>query len=100
MTIREDPEKNEIRALKQLADFSATHILEVGCGDGRLTWQYARETDGVIAIEPFEPSVQQARKNMPADLQDKVLVRHMAFEDFAQQSDPEVFDIVILPWSL
>ncbi|UCD99519.1 MAG: hypothetical protein JSV42_01970 [Chloroflexota bacterium] len=37
MTIRSDPENNEIRALFDLDDFSLKHVLEIGCGDDRLT---------------------------------------------------------------
>jgi len=37
MTLRSDPENNEIRTLTALADFSGKHVLETGCGDGRLT---------------------------------------------------------------
>jgi len=37
MTIRVDPENNETRALFDLANLSGKHVLEIGCGDGRLT---------------------------------------------------------------
>ena len=57
MTIRSDPENNEIRALGDLVDFSGKHVLEIGCGDGRLTWRYAEAAAHVTAIEPFEEAV-------------------------------------------
>jgi len=41
MVIRTDPENNETRALFDLADFKSKRVLEIGCGDGRLTWRYA-----------------------------------------------------------
>ena len=37
MTISIDPENNESRALFDLVDFSKQYMLEIGCGDGRLT---------------------------------------------------------------
>ena len=43
MQIREDPENNETRALLNLVDFSGADVLEIGCGDGRLTYRYAEE---------------------------------------------------------
>lgn len=100
MAIREDPENNEIRALMDLADLAGKNVLEVGCGDGRLTWRYARKTASVVAIEPFEQSIQQARKNMPNDLQDRVVLQHIGLADFVHQHISANFDIVILSWSL
>ena len=41
MTIRTDPENNETRALLDMANFGGQHVLEIGCGDGRVTWLYA-----------------------------------------------------------
>ena len=52
MTLQKDPERNEIRYLRQCADFSGKRVLEVGCGEGRMTWQYAKETHTTIGIDP------------------------------------------------
>jgi hypothetical protein len=37
MTINVDPENSETRAVFNLADFNGQSVLEIGCGDGRLT---------------------------------------------------------------
>jgi tRNA G46 methylase TrmB len=37
MTVRVDPENNETRALLDLVNFTNKRVLEIGCGDGRLT---------------------------------------------------------------
>ena len=37
MMIRIDPDNNEFRVLFPLADFTDRRVLEIGCGDGRLT---------------------------------------------------------------
>ncbi|MEK6223194.1 MAG: methyltransferase domain-containing protein [Chloroflexota bacterium] len=100
MTIRNDPEKNESRALFEIADFRGKHVLEIGCGDGRITWNYAHAVAHVTAIDPFEGSILRARDNQPESLQEQVTFRHIAFEDLAAESDPEVYDIVILSWAL
>lgn len=100
MTIRVDPENNEIRALFDLANFSGQRVLEIGCGDGRLTWRYAGETAHVIAVDPFAESIARAKENLPEELQDRVEFHHTAFEDFAIGSNPSTFDRVILSWSL
>ena len=100
MTIRVDPENNEPRALFNLADFSGRRVLEIGCGDGRLTWGYADRAGHVTAIDPFEGSIARAKANAPDNLKSRVEFRHIGFEDFAAAGGSSTFDIVILSWSL
>jgi 2-polyprenyl-3-methyl-5-hydroxy-6-metoxy-1,4-benzoquinol methylase len=100
MTIKVDPEHNEPRALFDLADFSGQRVLEIGCGDGRLTWRYADKAAYVTAIDVFAESIARAKENIPNELKGRVEFRHIAFEDFATASEPSTFDRVILSWSL
>jgi 2-polyprenyl-3-methyl-5-hydroxy-6-metoxy-1,4-benzoquinol methylase len=100
MMIRIDPENNESRALFALADFTDRRVLEIGCGDGRLTWRYAHKAAHVIAIDPFEGSIRRAKENTPDDLKSRVEFRHIGFEDFAAARASSAFDIAILSWSL
>ncbi|TFH34609.1 MAG: class I SAM-dependent methyltransferase [Anaerolineales bacterium] len=100
MTTRSDPENNEIRALLDLADFSGKNVLEIGCGDGRLTGRYANVAASVTAIDPFEPGIQRAKENVPDKMRDRVEFNPIAFEDFASTCESAMFDIVILSWAL
>ena len=100
MTIRIDPENNEPNALFTLVDFNDHRVLEIGCGDGRLTWRYADRAAHVTAIDPYEGSIARAKENTPADLKSRVEFRHIAFKDFAAASKALKYDIVILSWSL
>ena len=100
MTIRSDPENNEIRALFDLVDFSGKHVFEIGCGDGRLTRRYAEAAAYVTGIDPFEDAIRRANANQPDSLRDQVEFRHIAFEDFAASRETETFDMAILSWSL
>jgi cyclopropane fatty-acyl-phospholipid synthase-like methyltransferase len=50
MTVLRDPEQAETRAIHELVEFAGMDVLEVGCGDGRLTWRYAERTRSVLAI--------------------------------------------------
>jgi 2-polyprenyl-3-methyl-5-hydroxy-6-metoxy-1,4-benzoquinol methylase len=100
MTVRVDPENNEPNALFALADFNGRRVLEIGCGDGRLTWRYAEKAVHVTAIDAFEGSIARAKANAPDDLKDRVDFRHSAFNDFAAASGSSTFDIAILSWSL
>jgi cyclopropane fatty-acyl-phospholipid synthase-like methyltransferase len=100
MTIKVDPENNEPRALFDLADFNGRRVLEIGSGDGRLTWRYADRVVHVTAIDAFEASIRRAKENTPDDLKRRVEFRHVSFKDFAATSESPVFDIAILSWSL
>lgn len=100
MTVRIDPENNEPRALFALADFTGRHVMEIGCGDGRLTWRYAAKAAHVTAIDPFAEGIRRAREKLPDELRDRVEFHNTAFADFAAANEPSVFDTVILSWSL
>jgi len=99
MTIRVDPENNETRALLDMADFSGQRVLEIGCGNGRLTWRYAGKAELVTAIDPKAEAITRARETLPSELKGRVEFRHIAFEDFCASSEPSSFDSVIFSWS-
>jgi len=100
MKVRQDPENNEIHALRSMVDFTGANVLEIGCGDGRLTWRYAEEAASVTAIDPFEPGIRRAKENAPARLRDHVEFENAGFEDFASRTESEAFDLAILSWAL
>ena len=47
-----DPTRAELAALAEVVDFSGLRVLEIGCGNGRLTWRYAGSTAEVFGIDP------------------------------------------------
>jgi 2-polyprenyl-3-methyl-5-hydroxy-6-metoxy-1,4-benzoquinol methylase len=99
MSVRTDPEGHETDALFDLVELEGREVLEIGCGDGRLTWRYANRAAHVMAIDPFEDAIERARERLRArDL--PIDFRHVAFEDFAAASDGEEFDVGLLSWSL
>jgi 16S rRNA A1518/A1519 N6-dimethyltransferase RsmA/KsgA/DIM1 with predicted DNA glycosylase/AP lyase activity len=100
MTVILDPENNETRTLFALADFEGKQVLEIGSGDGRLTWLYADRAAHVTAIEPFAASFSKAVDGLPSELEGRVDFQNIAFEDFAAASAAGVFDVAILSWSL
>ena len=100
MTIRTDPENNETRALLDMVNFNGQHVLEIGCGDGRVTWLYADKAAHVTAIEPSIKLLTLARQELPSQLLDRVEFHDSPFEEFAAASEPGALDIVILSWSL
>ena len=72
-------------------------MLEVGCGDGRLTWLYASRARSVLGIDPEEESIALARSEMPPQVADKVRFEVGKVEDLSQT---EAFDVAFLSWSL
>ena len=100
MVIRSDPENNEVQALFDSADLTGKKILEIGCGDGRLTWLYANIAEHVTAIDPYEKSIQRAKENLPDRLADRVDFQVTDINDFAEASDSGIYDLMILSWTL
>lgn len=99
MTILLDPEANETRALLGLVpDFSGRRVLEIGCGDGRLTWRYAKGAARVCAIDPDPARLERAQANRPAGFE-QVEFQNVRLEDFAARTH-EKFDLALLSWSL
>ena len=98
MAIWFDPEDAELNSLLALAgDLSQKQILEVGCGNGRLTWRYAAQAIHVHAIDPVEEKITTAQAAMPDALSPQVTLHATGLLDFTA---PHLFDLVLLSWSL
>jgi 2-polyprenyl-3-methyl-5-hydroxy-6-metoxy-1,4-benzoquinol methylase len=100
MAINKDPEGNETSTLHGMVDFKDLRVLEVGCGEGRLTWRYADKAAQVTAIDPDGKAIEKARVNVPEKLKGQVRFLKSTIEDFAKSSSDRGFDIVIFSWSL
>ncbi|MGH2922258.1 MAG: class I SAM-dependent methyltransferase [Gaiellaceae bacterium] len=88
----------EARALAELADFTGKRVLEVGCGDGRLTWLYAHDAREVLGVDSDGDAIEEARAALLAELADRVSFRVAEAE--ALDVPPPRFDIAFLSWSL
>jgi 2-polyprenyl-3-methyl-5-hydroxy-6-metoxy-1,4-benzoquinol methylase len=100
MAIVKDPEGNELSALHEMVDFTDLGVLEVGCGDGRLTWLYAEKTAHVTAIDPITEDIEKARANIPSPLKGRINFVQSTIEDFTLPTGDRRFDIAIFAWSL
>ena len=92
-----DPEGAEALAVGQTADFTGARVLEVGCGDGRLTWLYAPRAESILGIDPDEELISLARSATPPELADRVQFEVGEAEDLSRTA---VFDVAFLSWSL
>jgi ubiquinone/menaquinone biosynthesis C-methylase UbiE len=69
---RIDPDEAEMAALTQLASFDDRRVLELGCGDGRLTFKYARDARSVLAVDVDGKAIADALAACAPDLADRV----------------------------
>ena len=98
MSLQKDPEGFERKSLHRFVDFKDKHVLEVGCGEGRLTWKYAGASSLTVGFDPDRDALRVARADAPYDLQKQV---HFANASASHiPFSKETFDIAILAWSL
>ncbi|HTP08576.1 MAG TPA: class I SAM-dependent methyltransferase [Anaerolineae bacterium] len=98
MAVFADPEDTETRALHDYADFNGKCVLEIGCGDGRLTWRYADRAASVVAIDPKAEDIEIALEDCPEELRHKIEFRVARLEEL--EIPAEKFDLALLSWSL
>ncbi len=94
-----DPEETETAALNNVgAELTGKRILEVGCGDGRLTWRYALRAGTVLAVDPDAEEIALALAATPVALRGRVEFRAAGLEALRPDAGP--FDAAVLAWSL
>ncbi len=99
MTTQTDPEGTETKYLLHYADLTGggKRVLEVGCGDGRLTWRYAEAARQVLGIDLHADDLRVALIDRPADLAHRV---RLAQADALRIPAPtSAFDLAIFAWS-
>lgn len=100
MTTQTDPEGTETKYLLRYAELAKEgkkRALEVGCGDGRLTWRYARMAQRVMGIDLHEDDLRVATIDRPSDLTKRV---HFARADAVRLPlGSQSFDLAIFAWS-
>lgn len=98
MSAQLDPEEAETCVIHGLIDFAGKDVLEVGCGDGRLTWRFAEEARSVLGLDPVAVSIDQARAVTPVHLRGRVAFQSA---DITTAEMPRAaFDVAVLSWSL
>ena len=98
MTILCDPECREIHALDALLpDLIGRRVLEVGCGDGRLTRRYAHRAGPILAIDNDAACITSMEADPPGP---NVTGRAAGFLDDDLDLPPRSFDAIIFSWCL
>ena len=92
------PDGAELRLIERFTSLRRKRVLEIGCGDGRLTLQYAPFAESVLAIDPDRASIDEALWQL-ADLGiQNVDFRVGSIEHLADRGAP--FDAALFSWSL
>ena len=93
-----EPSALELKTIRSLANFSGQRVLEIGAGDGRLSWPFAPEAALWIALDPDAEEVGLAASALHAKTSPTVRLvlgdgRTLCFPD-------ESFDVALFTWSL
>ncbi len=99
MTVQVDPEGTETRVLRRYAELESgmKSGLEVGCGDGRLTWRYASDVERVAGIDLNVDELRLATIDRPGDLSRRV--SFLRANAIRLPFKSEAFDLAIFAWS-
>jgi 2-polyprenyl-3-methyl-5-hydroxy-6-metoxy-1,4-benzoquinol methylase len=92
-----DPERNEVRALRAVTSWKGKRVLEIGCGDGRLTRRLAALGAQVDAIDPDAALVREARRSTPPRLAGRITY-HVGSAGRLRFSSGR-FEVVLFAWS-
>lgn len=98
MTIHIDPEQNEVHALERVTDWRGKRVIEMGCGDGRLTLRLARLGASVHAIDPDAKLIRAARRKLPKRFAQRIRYQVGTAEHL--DLEHESFDLAVFAWAL
>ena len=98
MARRTAHEGTETHVINDLVDFRNKRVIEIGCGNGRMTWRYADKAKSVLGIDPGPESIAAANATRPGELVESVSFRvgDVTSSDFPDGS----YDSAVLAWSL
>ncbi len=101
MSVKSDPEENEIKALLEYAgDLEGKRILEIGAGYGRLTWRFAAQAGEVVGIDPNPDKIARAGREMPDLFQGRVTMLESTIQEYQHSAPAASFDVALMSWSL
>jgi ubiquinone/menaquinone biosynthesis C-methylase UbiE len=98
MTSSFDPEGHEAAVLARVPELDRARVLEIGVGDGRMTWRYAARARFVVGIDPDAEAMGYLIEDRPARLRRRVT--GVVADSQALPFAAEKFDAAVLAWSL
>ena len=88
----------EVRLIQRFVELEGRRILELGCGDGRLTREFSPLASAVVAVEPDPAKIALARRTATSEGISNVSFRLGSAERLRIGGAP--FDIALFSWSL
>jgi ubiquinone/menaquinone biosynthesis C-methylase UbiE len=88
----------ELRLIERHADLTGRRILEIGCGRGRLTREFAGLASSVVAIDPDPARIADARRLKASEGMSNVSFRAASAERLRPGGEP--FEVALFSWSL
>jgi len=93
-----DPEGIETEFLKRTGVIHGRKVVEIGCGNGRLTWRYADYAASAVGVDPDSERLAEVLTTRPETVE-----TWAAFAQAEAEILPfpdEAFECAILAWSL
>jgi len=91
--MKENSGKQIFEQIRKLSNLDNQTVLEIGCGDGRISKYLIKKTDNLIGVDPDEKKIKEAQVNI---LKGKFLIGSGENLNFSN----EFFDLVIFTLSL
>ena len=93
-----DPDGVELATIVDLVELHGRRALDVGCGNGRLSFACASHGADVFAIDPDEEAIATARAETPEALRDRVRFEVAHAREIELPTSE--FDLALFSWSL
>ncbi len=95
---RTDPERREVQMLLARTPLRGARVLEIGCGDGRLTRRIAGAARLIVGIDPDASGV--ARANRLRSTRQRGRIRFNVAQAEKLRFRDRTFELVLFSWSL
>ncbi len=95
---RTDPERREVRMLLARTPLRGARVLEIGCGDGRLTRRIAGAARRIVGIDPDASGVARAKRLRSTRHRGRIRFNVAQAEKLRFRD--RTFELVLFSWSL